>query len=151
MKHGVVQREHGTATSFITVLCAVNLSDVILLLLQVNLNAALSFNQRFSERLPRPFPISGRTLISPYWEGFETVRFGNVSYRNTTDPTLLRRTQLYLQDIFPSARDFSPSYLVIATWDNVPTTGVTNDANLVRSCKKPVTDLGLYTCHILTL
>ena len=61
---------------------------------------------------------------------------------------LLRRTQLYLRDIFPSARDFSPSYLVIATWDNVPTTGVTTDADLVSSYKKPVTDLGLCTCHI---
>ena len=118
----------------------------------MNLNAALSFNQRFSVPFPQPFPISGRTLISPYWENFETVRgFGNASYRNTTDPTLLRRTQLYLRDIFPSARDFSPSYLVIATWDNVPTTGVTTDSDLVRLCKKPVTDLGLYTCHIDTL
>ena len=118
----------------------------------MNLNTVLSFNQRSNTPFPQPLPISGRTLISPYWENFETLRgFGNASYRNTTDPTLLRRTQLYLRDIFPSARDFSPSYLVIATWDNLPTTGITSDPNLVRLCKKPVTNLGLYTYHIDTL
>ena len=144
-----------TVTSLITVLCVVNPSELFssfFLLLQVNLNTVLSFNQRSNAPFPRAFPISGDTLISPYWENFETVRgFGNASYRNTTDPTLLRRTQLYLRDIFPSARDFSPSYLVIATWDNVPTTGVTTDSDLVRSCKKPVTNLGLYTYHIDSL
>ena len=98
----------------------------------MNLNAALSFNQRFADTSPRPFPISGHTLISPYWENFENVRFGNVSYRNTNDPTLLRRAQFFLRDVFPSARDFSPSYLVIATWNNVPMTG----SSLVRSLQE---------------
>ena len=106
---------------------------------QVNLNSALSFRQQFNERVPRPFPLTNHKLISAYWEVFDTARLGTVYYRNTTDPTLLRRAQLFLRDIFPSARDFSPSYLVIATWDNVPRTGATVvDPNEVStSCKEP--------------
>ena len=101
--------------------------------MQVNTNGALSFNQDFHEQFPQPFPFNSLALISPYWENFETQRFGRVYYRNTADPALLRRAKYHLQDIFPSAQNFFPSYLFIATWDNVPQFGIAGDPNLVSS------------------
>jgi len=91
--------------------------------MQVNTNGALSFNQSFHVQFPQPFPYQPLALISAYWEDFETARFGRVYYRRTTDLALLRRAQYHLQDVFPSARNFFPSYLFLATWDNVPQFG----------------------------
>jgi len=100
----------------------------------VNLNGVLTFNEPFLEVNPEPFPLTSRTMISPYWEHHSTTRFGDVYYRNTTDLTLLRRAQYLLQDVFPSARNFFPSYLFIASWDRVPQLGTEGgNPNLVIS------------------
>ena len=102
--------------------------------LQVNTNGVLSFNERFRQPFPMQFPSPNSiTKISPYWENFDTSRSGRIYYRNTTDITLLRRAQFSLRDIFPSARDFFPSYLFIATWDDAQELGLTGDTSLV-SC-----------------
>ena len=102
--------------------------------LQVNTNGVLSFNERFRQPFSMEFPSSDSIAkISPYWENFDTSRNGRIYYRNTADITLLRRAQFSLQDIFPSARDFFPSNLFIATWDGVPELGLTGDPSLV-SC-----------------
>ena len=101
--------------------------------LQVNTNGVLTFDQPFHETMPRPFPDNSLQKISPYWENFDTSRSGRIYYRNTTDITLLRRAQFSLRDIFPSARDFFPSYLFIATWDDAQELGLTGDTSLV-SC-----------------
>lgn len=102
----------------------------------MNTNGVLSFDQRFNEFTPRPFPISTRRLISPYWENFETARFGHVYYRNTTEHALLWRAQFYLQDIFPSAQNYFPTYLIIATWDEIPQFGIDGDPDIVSSHNK---------------
>ena len=110
--------------------------------LQVNTNGALSFNRPFTEPEPESFPLDSHTLISPYWEHHSTSRFGRVYYRNTTDIALLRRAQYRLQDIFPSARNFFPSYLFIATWDGVPELGtLPGDPNLVSSFPDPISQI----------
>ena len=101
--------------------------------LQVNTNGVLTFDERFRVTMPRPFPDNSLQKISPYWENFDTSRSGRIYYRNTTDVTLLRRAQFSLRDIFPSARDFFPSYLFIATWDEAQELGLTGDTSLV-SC-----------------
>ena len=100
---------------------------------QVNTNGVLTFDQQFLVNSPRPFPDNSLGKISPYWENFDTSRSGRIYYRNTTDITLLRRAQFSLRDIFPSARDFFPSYLFIATWDRTQELGLSGDTSLV-SC-----------------
>lgn len=102
----------------------------------MNTNGALSFNQSFNVQFPQPFPFSTFRLISPYWENIETQRFGNIYYRNTTDLALLKRAQYHLQDIFPAARNFFPTYLFLATWDDVPQFGIAGDPDIVSSHKK---------------
>ena len=99
---------------------------------QVNLNGVLSFGKKFNIRLPQPFPYKSLALISPYWDNFDTSRNGDVYYRTTKDSTLLKRVQYHLQSIFTSAQEFSPSYLVIVTWDKVPELGLAGNPKLVR-------------------
>ena len=101
--------------------------------LQVNTNGVLTFDQPFFVNRPRPFPDNSLSKISPFWENFDTSRTGRIYYRNTTDITLLRRAQFSLRDIFPSARDFFPSYLFIATWDRTQELGLNANSPLV-SC-----------------
>ena len=102
-------------------------------MIQVNLNGVLSFKEKFNIPHPLPFPYESLALISPYWANFDTSRNGDVYYRTTKDSTLLKRAQHHLQSIFTSARDFSPSYLVIVTWDRVPELGLAGNPKLVRT------------------
>ena len=102
-------------------------------LIQVNLNGVLSFKEKFNIPHPQPFPYKSLAMISPYWANFDTSRNGDVYYRTTKDSTLLKRAQYHLQSIFTSARDFSPSYLVIVTWDRVPELGLAGNPKLVRT------------------
>ena len=100
--------------------------------------------------MPQPLPFKSLTFISPYWEHFGTARFGRIYYRNTTDPTLLRRVLNHLQDVFPSAKEFSPSYIFLATWANVPQFGILSagNANLVslesNNIFPPKNNFGIY-------
>ena len=80
----------------------------------------VSFNQACNVLMPQPFPYKDHTMISLFWENFETARFGHVYYRTTTDRHLLTITQRYVEDTFPSIGRFHPSHLLIATWDKVP-------------------------------
>ena len=88
-------------------------------LLQVNTNGILSFRSRFTSPLRRSFPFFSVPLIAPYWDNVDTRRFGNIFYRQTTDTNLLARARNQLQELFPSAGNFTPTYLFIATWDRV--------------------------------
>lgn len=90
----------------------------------MNTNGVLSFNRSFHEPYAQPFPYNSLAMISPYWEHFSTARFGDIYYRKTSDPALLSQARYQLQDIFSSARNFYPSYLLIATWDTVPQFGI---------------------------
>jgi len=88
--------------------------------MQVNTNGILSFRQPFSSSFIRQFPLLTVPLIAPYWENFDLRRGGNIFYRQTSNTTLLQRVQNQLQESFPSAGDFSPTRLFIATWERVP-------------------------------
>ena len=45
--------------------------------------------------------------------------FGTIFYRQTSSPTLLQRARNEIQELFPSSGNFTPTRLVIATWDRV--------------------------------
>ena len=63
--------------------------------------------------------IFGSPLIAPFWEDVDINMFGNIFYRQTSSPTLLQRVHNELQQLFPSSGSFSPTTLLIATWDRV--------------------------------
>jgi len=88
---------------------------------QVNTNGDISFRSRFFDFIPRPFPLPyPRPLIAPYWADFDSRLGGTISYRQTSHSTLLQRVRGQIQEFFPSAGDFIPTDLFIATWDQVP-------------------------------
>ena len=88
--------------------------------LQVNTNGILSFRFPFTESTPHMFPCPDNIpLIAPFWDNVDIERFGNISYRETTDNTLLQKAHAQLQEFFPSSGSFAPTTLFIATWDQV--------------------------------
>ena len=87
--------------------------------MQVNTNGILSFRQPFSSPFILQFPLFTVPLIALYWENFDVRRGGNLFYRQTSNTTLLQRVQNQLQESFPSAGDFLPTRLFIATWERV--------------------------------
>ena len=46
-------------------------------------------------------------------------RFGDIFYRLTSNATLLERARDQVRELFPSPGSFTPTQLVIATWDRV--------------------------------
>ena len=87
---------------------------------QVNTNGILSFRFPFTEFTPHMFPCPDNVpLIAPFWDNVDIERFGNISYRETSDCALLQKAQSQLQELFPSSGDFNPTTLFIATWDQV--------------------------------
>jgi len=87
---------------------------------QVNTNGDISFRSSFTSFIPRPFPSAFPPLIAPYWADFNSVRGGTISYRQTSNSTLLQRVRGQIQEFFPSTGNFIPTDLFIATWDQVP-------------------------------
>ena len=104
----------------------------------MNPNGIITFSFVNAEFFPpRPLPFSGVNFIAPYWFNAslfaEQTDNGNgsssffdaenntsiVYYRHTTDSILLTRASTEIRRAFPSAREFSPTSLFIATWDIV--------------------------------
>ena len=97
--------------------------------MQVNNNGDISFNRQLGVFTPLPFPLNDSNvdlqIIAPYWadvdtSASDTVREpGSVWYRETTDPELLERAQKSVRSSFINHKTFVPTYLFIATWDQV--------------------------------
>ena len=87
---------------------------------QVNTNGHLSFRSGFFSFTPQRFPTSfSPPLIAPFWDDVDIQQFGNISYRQTFNATLLQRAHNEVQELFPSSGNFTPTVLVIATWYRV--------------------------------
>ena len=98
---------------------------------QVNTNGVLSFRDRFTEYTTARFPLPNGSspLIAPFWDDVDirtfAKRFGDIFYRLTSNATLLERARNQLRELFPSTGSFTPTQLVIATWDRVAEFGQT--------------------------
>ena len=89
-------------------------------IVQVNNNGIISFGNSFSQFNPTRFPRNAtQALIAPYWADADTSTNGSgtVFFRETTNPTLLQRASRDIQDGL--SVPFTPSYLLIATWDSI--------------------------------
>ena len=88
-------------------------------IIQVNTNGILSFRFQFLSWTPRRFPFFGSPLIAPFWDDVNINRFGNIFYRQSFDDTLLQRARDQIRESFSSSGNFTPTVLLIATWDQV--------------------------------
>ncbi|XP_006893554.1 PREDICTED: sushi, nidogen and EGF-like domain-containing protein 1 [Elephantulus edwardii] len=88
--------------------------------LYVNNNGIISFLREVSQFTPVAFPIAkDRCVVAAFWADVDNRRAGDVFYRETTDPTMLRRATGDVRRYFPELPDFSATWAFIATWHRV--------------------------------
>ena len=68
----------------------------------------------FNIEFPLDYPI-----IAIFYSDVDCRASGEIFYRSSTDPILLRRAQTELKSAFREAVQFLPSELFIATWNQV--------------------------------
>ena len=87
---------------------------------QINDNGVISFNNPYNVRTPLSLPLSGTDqIIAPYWADVDTRGTGQIFYRQSTDPSLLARTENEIRRAFPMSQNVTITNLLIATWDAV--------------------------------
>ena len=88
--------------------------------LQVNTNGVISFLVEVSQYTPDTFPLAdNRRLVAPFWADVDTGNGGDVFYRETTDPNLLKQATNDVTATFVDQRKFKAAWLLIATWYKV--------------------------------
>ncbi|KAM4772091.1 sushi, nidogen and EGF-like domain-containing protein 1 [Rhinophrynus dorsalis] len=88
--------------------------------LYVNNNGVVSFLREVSQFTPVAFPISGdRRVVAAFWADVDNRRGGDVFYRETEDPRVLRLASLDVRTYFPELPVFSATWVFIATWQRV--------------------------------
>ncbi|XP_044847398.1 sushi, nidogen and EGF-like domain-containing protein 1 isoform X1 [Mauremys mutica] len=94
--------------------------------LYVNNNGVVSFGVSVSQYTPDPFPLAdGRPFVAPYWGDVNNNLGGDVYYRETRDPELLRRLTRDINQYFPEI-PFTATWAFVATWDRVAYYGSTS-------------------------
>ncbi|NXJ04933.1 TECTA protein, partial [Odontophorus gujanensis] len=95
--------------------------------LYVNNNGVISFDTQVKQYTPDPFPlVDGRSFVAPYWGDVDNVLGGDVFYRQTTDPALLKLITQNINQYFPST-PFTATWAFVATWDHVAYYGSTSN------------------------
>ncbi|XP_071482857.1 sushi, nidogen and EGF-like domain-containing protein 1, partial [Diadema antillarum] len=97
----------------------------------VNNNGLLSFLVSFRQYTPAPFPLGGdRRLIAPFWADVDTNRGGRLSFREVLrlgqNEAMFEEADGIIRSAFVDMRQFTSSWLFIATWDRVAFFGSMN-------------------------
>lgn len=96
------------------------LSPIPLSSLQVNNNGVISFNALVSQFTPEAFPLTdGRAFVAPFWADVHNGIRGEIYYRESTDPELLRRASKDIRKHFKDMSSFSATWVFIVTWEEV--------------------------------
>ncbi|XP_067399058.1 sushi, nidogen and EGF-like domain-containing protein 1 [Emydura macquarii macquarii] len=94
--------------------------------LYVNNNGVVSFGVAVSQYTPDPFPLAdGHPFVAPYWGDVNNVLNGDIYYRETQNPELLRRLTRDINQYFPTI-PFNAMWAFVATWDQVAYFGSTS-------------------------
>ena len=106
----------------------------------MNSNGVLSFDQFFTEFSPQQFPINSPHLIAPFWHDFNPRVAGRIFYRQTSNTDQLNTVhQLFTILDTGELRDFSPTHLFVATWDQVSQFGGSSEVSTMScmyDCKR---------------
>ena len=85
--------------------------------MQVSANGVISLGAAFNYYSPRSFPQLTRDIIAPFWDYYYG---GKVLYRLSDNQTLLSEVGSTINDALVNECDFTPTMLLIATWNNIP-------------------------------
>ncbi|KAM6370751.1 alpha-tectorin [Pluvialis apricaria] len=86
----------------------------------VNNNGVISFNALVSQFTPEAFPLTdGRAFVAPFWADVHNGIRGEIYYRESTDPELLRRASKDIRKHFKDMSSFSAIWIFIVTWEEV--------------------------------
>ncbi|XP_075183389.1 alpha-tectorin [Anomaloglossus baeobatrachus] len=89
-------------------------------LLKVNNNGVISFNVLVSQFTPEAFPLAdGRAFIAPFWADVHNGIRGEIYYRETTDPIILKKASKEIRKHFRNLAFFSATWVFLVTWDEV--------------------------------
>ncbi|XP_071491471.1 protein mesh-like [Diadema antillarum] len=97
----------------------------------VNNNGVLSFLITVGQYTPDPFPLDdGRRLITPFWGDVDTNEGGWLSFREVLrlgqNEAMFEEADSIIRSAFIDMRQFTSSWLYIATWDRVAFYGTSN-------------------------
>ncbi|XP_011471983.1 sushi, nidogen and EGF-like domain-containing protein 1 [Oryzias latipes] len=88
--------------------------------LYVNNNGLVSFLREVSQFTPVAFPIAGdRRVVAPFWADVDNRRAGTVFYRESLDPSVLRRASCDVSTYFTEFPNFNATWTLICTWHRV--------------------------------
>ena len=92
--------------------------------MQVNNNGDITFDAPLSQYTSQAFPISGsHKIIAPFWTDIDTRKGGLLYYRTTTQNADLLRGTNKIRSLFPNIINFSASWMMVVTWDDVAAFG----------------------------
>ncbi|XP_060113625.1 sushi, nidogen and EGF-like domain-containing protein 1 [Heteronotia binoei] len=95
--------------------------------LYVNNNGAVSFGVSVSQYTPSPFPLTiAKPFVSPFWADVDIRNGGDIFWRQSQDPSLLRRCTEDINRYFPRV-PFTAVWAFVATWDRVAYYGSTSN------------------------
>ncbi|XP_048735670.2 sushi, nidogen and EGF-like domain-containing protein 1, partial [Ostrea edulis] len=86
----------------------------------VNNNGDITFETPLTQYTSEPFPINGtHRIIAPFWTDIDTTEGGSLWYRTTNDVTTLQRGASTVHSLFPDITQFTPTWMMVVTWDDV--------------------------------
>ncbi|XP_061593558.1 sushi, nidogen and EGF-like domain-containing protein 1 isoform X1 [Cololabis saira] len=88
--------------------------------LYVNNNGLVSFLREVSQFTPVAFPIArDRRVVAPFWADIDNRRAGSVFYRESQDPSVLKRASDDVRVYFSEFPNFNATWVLISTWHQV--------------------------------
>ncbi|XP_070401978.1 sushi, nidogen and EGF-like domain-containing protein 1 isoform X2 [Nothobranchius furzeri] len=88
--------------------------------LYVNNNGLVSFLREVSQFTPVAFPIAGdRRVVAPFWADVDNRRAGRVFFRESRDPSILKRASGDVRTYFSEFPTFNATWVLISTWHEV--------------------------------
>jgi len=82
-------------------------------------NGIISFDTSYIPSSPSDFPYFFGRFVAPFWANTDLRGIGEVFYRHTTDPSLLKRATSEIRTAFPQYFYVTMKSLFIATWYKV--------------------------------
>jgi len=106
----------------------------------ITTNGILTFGNGTSSYTPTPFPIQGMKCIATYWTDSDPSKGGTVSYRKTSNPSLLDQISKDIRTRLIKFSAFTTQWALIVTFNNVPVFGCSPSPDICGSqCSKVIT------------